>query len=281
MSEHDLSTMLRDHLSDEPPVGVRSEDAIRTGRRQSRVRLALVGGATAAVLAVAAATVPGIVSDDGQTTARETPGLSSQPGSSQPTGTFVDRLQAVAQDELGQYVQGGLGPADLFVTDVDVEDVPATSPDVQIVGVDYDRGDTVVHLGVSGFAPAEFEQLHLSAVCDPDAWQASCAQDNLADGSYVKTQVSAYAREAGVMRSLDQAEATAHPDKVFWGRSVQVSTPSGLEVMVAEYVRAPEVMDVAWSIPLPALRGVATGSTVLDATGVAHVPLCGSAHTTC
>ena len=40
MSEHELSTMLRDHLSDEPPVGVRSHDAIRTARRGTHRRAA-------------------------------------------------------------------------------------------------------------------------------------------------------------------------------------------------------------------------------------------------
>ncbi len=65
MSEHELSTMLRDHLSDEPPVGVRSHDAIRTARRGTNRRLAITGVAAVAALGLAAGFLPGLLADDG------------------------------------------------------------------------------------------------------------------------------------------------------------------------------------------------------------------------
>ena len=53
MTEHDLTTLVRDHVSsDEPPFTLTPDDAIGRGRRAARTRRLLAGGATLAVLAV-------------------------------------------------------------------------------------------------------------------------------------------------------------------------------------------------------------------------------------
>jgi len=272
MSEHELSTMLRDHLSDEPPVGVRSHDAIRTARRGTNRRLAITGVAAVVALGLAAGFLPGLLADDGPSKARETTGFSGPTDS-----TYADRVQAVAQDELGPYVD--LGTADLWVVNVDIEDVPADSPDVQTVGATYDHGDSVVRVGASGFAPEEFGSFQLE--CNPAGWDASCEPSTLPDGSTIVTEVARYAQEFGSMRSVGPTEAAKHPDTVFWGRSVHVATPSGLDVYVAEYIKTPNLEDVQWQIPADALMGAATDAMVLDPTGLAHAPVCSSAHASC
>ena len=71
MSEHELSTMLRDHLSDEPPVNLHSHEAIRTARRGTHRRLAMTGVATVAVLGLAAGFLPGLLADGGPSKAHE------------------------------------------------------------------------------------------------------------------------------------------------------------------------------------------------------------------
>ncbi len=274
MSEHELSTMLRDHLSDEPLVSVTAAAAIRTGRRQSRVRAAVAGGAAVVALGVATATVPGLAADDGRTTAHESPGVTGE-----PSGTYTDRLQTVTQDELGQYLE--LGTADLWVTDVDSEEVPADSPDVQGVFATYDLGDTVVVVIASGFAPEEFSKFQVE--CNPEGWQVSCEPGSLPDGSMLTTEVDTFqqAGPAGAMRSRSPGWVANHPDDSFFGRAVHLAAPSGLDVYVAEYVKAASLDDVQWQIPAAALQGLATDGTVLDPAGVAHAPVCQSAHTSC
>jgi hypothetical protein len=274
MSEHELRTMLRDHLSDEPPVNDRSRDTIRTARRGTHRRLAFTGVAAVAALGLSAGLLPGLLADDGPSTARETTGFAGPAG-----GTYADRVQAVAQDELGQYVD--LGAADLWMVNVDDEVVPADSPELQTVAATYDLGVTVVDVDVTGFAPEEFGTFRIA--CNPGGWQASCEAGSLPDGSTFKTEVDTaqQAGPAGAMRSRSPAWAADHPDDVFWGRSVHLSTPSGLDVFVAEYVRAPTLDEVQWEIPAHALMGVATDATVLDPTGLAHSPVCQSAHTSC
>jgi hypothetical protein len=274
MSEHELTTMLRDHLADEPPVSVTSAAAIRTARRQSRLRTVLAGGAAVVALGMGAVTVPGLLSDDGRGTAHEPTGAADS-----ASGTYTDRVVAVAQDELGQYLD--LGTPQMFVTDVDVVRVPTDSPDVQSVGATYDLGGTVVDVDVMGFAPDEFGTFRVE--CNPDGSYASCEPGSLPDGSTYTTQIDSFQQTdaPGAMRYRSPAWAAAHPDDVFFGRAVQVSTPSGLNVYVAEYVKAASLDDVRWSIPAEALRSVATDPTVLDPTGVAHSPVCQSAHTSC
>ena len=287
MSEHELSTMLRDHLSDEPPVGVRSDDAIRTARRVSRRRLAFSGVAAVAALALSAGFLPGLLGDDGPSTARETTGSAGPTNgdtfAANPAdpSTMLSRIDAVAQAGLGPYVDGLGLPTAFLVMNVDGEVVEAAASDAQMVGVDYEVGDDQVSFSSNGFAPDEFGRLHFDERCTPGGWAASCDLETLADGSYVISQVMAFETYSGTMRALSPTEAANHPEKVFWGRMVEVDTPAGMTLAVTEYVEAPTLDGVQWQIPVEALKGVATDPTLLDPAGLAHAPMCEGAHTSC
>ena len=54
---------------------------------------------------------------------------------------------------------------------------------------------------------------------------------------------------------------------MFWGRSVHVATPSGLDVFVGEYVKTPTSTTCSGRSPSDALMGMATDPVVLDPTG--------------
>jgi hypothetical protein len=278
MSEQDLRTMLRDHLSDEPPVNVRSHDAIRAARRGTSRRLALTGAAAVAVLGLSAGFPPGLLADDGSSTARDGAGFSGSADT-----TYADRVEAVLQEQAAPYA-GDLGPADVSVMNVDSETVDPSAPDAQLVGVAHQvSGTEVVSVSVDAFAPEEFAKLQPSD-CNPQGWAVSCDSKTLADGSRMTTEVMAYAQTSagpGVMRVLSPDEVAEHPDRVWWGRSAQTGSPAGMTLLVTEFVKAPTVDDVAWQLPVEALTGMATDPDVLDPTGLAHAPICHSAHNSC
>ncbi len=275
MSERDLSTMLRDHLSDEPPVGVRSHDAIRTARRGTHRRLALAGVAAVAALGLSAGLLPGLLADDGPTRARETPGIAGQ-----TNDTFADRVDAVAQEQLAPYFDD-LGPAEVDVMNVDADYVDPSATDAQLLMIEHLPSDTqIVQLSVEGFAPQEYDMFNLEGTCSrPNSSAVTCDERTLPDGTVLVTSLMPFTRE---YRVLSEKELETYPpNQVWWGRSAAIATPDGQSVRVTDYVNSPDLEDTQGAVPVEVLENLATDPVLLDPTGVAHAPVCEAEHTSC
>jgi hypothetical protein len=269
MSERDLSTILREHLDDEPPVGVTSGDAIRTGRRQGRLRVGLVGGAAAAVLAVAGVTVPGLVGDDDSGTGRE---VASAPPAAVPRPELLESLAAARLAPL----VGELGQPTWDVTDVNGEPRDPADEEAQYFQLSYHPAGTAeVHLRVAGFADAD-GALFLNPACptaEEEGTVSSCTDETLDDGTIVTTAVGPHTRVTNTgSQLLTVDDALAHPDRVLWSQSVTVTTPDGVISAASEYVEAASPDAAAWLVPADVLRKIATDPDLLDPAAVAHAP---------
>ena len=270
MSEHDLSTILREHLTDEPPVGVTSGDAIRRGRRQGHRRLALLGGAAAAVLAVAVAVLPGLV--DG-----EEPGQAREAASAPPEGVAIpDALESLAAARVEPYV-GPLGAPTWDVVDVEGRAVDPTDAEAQFFELGYEPvRSALVQLHVAGYAPEEFDLYDFGSTCadsEQEGFQVSCEQETLADGSTVISSVAPYTDVTNTTKRLiTVTQARKHPGTVLWARSLSISTRDGVTAGVSELVRASSPETAAWLVPVEVLREIATDADLLDPAAVAHTP---------
>jgi hypothetical protein len=187
------------------------------------------------------------------------------------------------QEQTAPYIDD-LGPATVYAMDVDANDVDPSAPVSQMVGVAYEVSATdVVSVSVDGYAPEEFAKLQPSD-CNPEGSHVSCSSEVRPDGSRVTTEVQAYSQTSagpGIMETIEPDEAAAHPDKVWWGRSVQAGNSAGMTLVVTEFVKAPTVGAVQWLLPSEVLTSLATDPAVLDPAGVAHAPICHSAQNTC
>ena len=270
MSEHDLSTILREHLTDEPPVGVTSGDAIRTGRRQGHRRLALVGGATAAVLAVAVAVLPGLVDGD-------QPGQARDAASAPPEGVAIPgALESLAATKVEPYV-GALGAPTWDVVDVEGQAVDPADAEAQFFELGYEPvGSAMVQLHVAGYAPEEFDLYSFDTTCEhntQDGFSVSCVQETLADGSTIISSVAPYTDVTNTTKRLVKVtKARKHPENVLWARSFSISTRDGVTAGISEFVRAESPETAAWLVPAEVLREIATDADLLDPDAVAHVP---------
>lgn len=263
MSDHDLSTLLRDHLDGEPPVTVSSADAIRSARRTSRLAGA---GAAAAVLAVAVAVTPALVGGgDGPDRGVEV---------ATPAGVAVpDALEAVAADELTPYV-GALGAPTWDVQDVDGTTVEPAAAGAQYFELTYATAGGPLQLHVGGFAPSEWELYDFDGTCAAALardFAVSCEQEVLADGTLLITSVAPYTNVTGTTkRMITVAEARAEPDGVLWARSASTSTRDGVTAGVSEFVAAASPETAGWRVPPATLRAVAEDADLLDPAAVAH-----------
>jgi hypothetical protein len=273
MTEHDLSTMLRDHLADEPPLQHTGDEAIRAARRQTVRRRALVGGAGA--LAIAAATALGLAA--GSALDDEAPDAAV---AKEPPVPLTTLMESAASDAFTPYV-GGLGEPQWKINSVLSDPVEGGDPSAQHYLLSYrPGGDTVqVNLSVGGYQPDEFETYAFATTCDAQLAErvvASCDTTTLDDGSILITSVAPRAQigsDSPRMLTLDQAAARP-PGSVVWVRVVGLSTRDGMAVDASEYVRADDAESADWQVPVETLRTLALDPD-LRAAEVAHEPVPG------
>jgi hypothetical protein len=269
MTEHDLSTLLRDHLGDEPPLAHTGAETIRTAHRQTRRRRGLAIGAGAlAVAAVAAAglTAGSALTDDSSTVAKE------------PPAPLTTVMESKASDAFTPYV-GALGDPRWQINTVLSEPVDAGDPSAQHYLLSYrPSGDTLqVNLSVGGYRPDEFETYSFATTCDyqkAEGVVASCETATLDDGSVVITSVAPRAQigsDSPRMLTMEEA-AKRPPGSVVWVRVVGLSTRDGMAVDASEYVRAADAASADWQVPVETLRALALDPD-LRAADVAHEPV--------
>lgn len=260
MSEPELRDLLREHLADEPPVRITDVGAVRTARRQTRVRYAVAGAAAVLVLGAGAAVGSGLVDRADAPTVSEGPSLQSS-------------VDSVARARLAPYT-GELGAPTWTVGDLMANPVDADDPRAQFFMATYAvDGGSEVRVSVYGFADADQGQF-VRPVCEGETTAGrvdTCEDDVLEDGSVVTTSVQAHEREdptGNEVVPLD--EALADPTAVWWVRAVRLSTAEGVAVTAYEYVDAPSPGAAEWRVPVEALREVATDPRLGDPYLVAH-----------
>lgn len=270
MNDPDVTTLLREHLTDEPALTRTSADVIRTARRQT-ARRGLVAG-SAAALAVAAvvalgAGVPTTVRDGAApaTTTEEPPPV-------------TEVMESAAGAGFGAYV-GELGEPQWSVNTVLGDPVEAGAPDAQHYLLSYRpaSGPTQLNLSVGGFAPEDLAAYDFADTCRHQLEQRlakSCTVRTLEDGSLLMTTValrSGIGTDAPRMLTLEEVAALP-PGEASWVRVVSLSTPDGMAVDAAEYAPADRLTAARWTVPLDALRGLALDPD-LRAAEVAHAPM--------
>jgi len=274
MTEHDLSSLLRDHLADEPPLQHTGDEAIRTARRQTVRRRGLAVGAGALAIAAVAAIglAAGSALDDDNP-----PDAAVAQDPPVPLGTL---MESAASHAFTPYV-GALGDPQWKVNTVRSEPVESGDPSAQHYLLSYrPGGGTVqVNLSVGGYQPDEFETYSFATTCDyqlAEGVVASCDTTTLDDGSILITSVAPRAQigsDSPRMLTLEQAAARP-PGSVVWVRVVGLSTRDGMAVDASEYVRADDAASADWQVPVETLRSLALDPD-LRAAEVAHEPVPG------
>lgn len=272
MTEHDLSTLLRDDLAGEPPLAHTGADAIRTARRQSARRRLLAGGVAAlAVVGVVAlgSGLPDPVRDDA---------MPATGAADLPERSVAEVMEEAARGGFGAFV-GRLGEPAWSVNTVLGDSVPAGAADAQHYLLSYRpaSGPTQLNLSVGGFAPPDMERYGFAESCvdqEAEGRAQSCEITTLEDGSVLMTTVALRSDiETDAPRVLTRREAAAMPvGTVSWVRVASLSTPDGVAVDAAEYVPADDLDAPEWHVPLPLLRGLVL-SPALRGADVAHEPM--------
>ena len=263
MTERDLSTLLHDELAGEPPVAATSHDAIRSGRRADRIRLGVIGGACAVVVAAAAVVLPNLGGDD-KTGA---PAIATDPVSAP---SITDVMQAKTAEALSPYV-GELGDPRVTISSVDQANVEADDPSAQFFLLDYrpTGGETVqLNVNVAGFALSDWAKYDFDHTCEQneaDDLSAMCETEYLDDDTQVITEIGARsAVQTDAPRVLRISDALKKPDGVIWTRGVSVTTRDGMVVGISEMVRAKNPESADWQIPLEVIRNLALDPDLID-----------------
>ncbi|WP_182523684.1 hypothetical protein [Nocardioides dongkuii] len=277
MTEHHLSTLLREHLADEPPVRLSAADAMRTGRRQTLRLRRLVAGAGAlavtAVTAVAALDGTGVIGrgSDADPVAQEAPEPVLR------SGPLDQVMEAVAADGFTPYA-GALGEPRWSVNDVLGRPVEPGDPAAQVFLLDYrPAGTPRVNLTVGGFAQEDRENYPFEGACASGLARgtlAECTETTLEDGSLLTTSVGPISQVGGDSpRLLTMADVEGRDPGTFaWSRVVAVDSADNVSTRASEYVRGADVEEADWQVPVEALRALALDPSLL-AADVAHEPM--------
>lgn len=273
MTERDLSTLLREHLADEPPARLSAAEAIGAGRRQT-ARLRLLVGGVAALAVAAVATVGGSAVVGGRD---DTPVAQEAPVAAAPVAPLDELMETRASDLLTPYV-GALGAPRWSVNDVVGTPVGADDPAAQAFLLDYrPAGTPQVNLTVGGFAEVDRENYPFEDTCAVGLGRgtlAECAQTTLEDGSLLTISVGPISQiggDAPRMLTLDDVEGR-DPGTFAWARVVSVDSADEVSTRASEYVRGADVATADWQVPVEVLQDLALDPSLL-AADVAHAPM--------
>lgn len=267
MTEHDLATLLRDHLADEPPLALSGADAIRTARRQTARRRRLAVGAGALAVAAVAALGVGVAGS----LADPAP---SVPVAQEAPASLTEAMEAAATTAFAPYV-GELGDPRWSVNTVVGDPVEEGDPGAQHFSLDYrPSGTSQVNLTVGGLADSDWVDYQIAGACDAQEAAGrlvSCTETILADGSVVTESIGAISRIGGDSPTmLTAAEVEDRDPATFaWARVVALDSTENVAVRASEYVRGADAGDADWQVPLVALRDLALDPAWLTAD-VAH-----------
>ncbi|WP_309650069.1 hypothetical protein [Nocardioides sp.] len=260
MSEHDLTTLVRDHVrSDEPPFTLTPDEAISRGRRATRTRRLVAGGATLAVLAAVGAVVgpPFLGSDSprGESTAIDpaTSAFLADYDASQMPRVLEEESRAVLERSVDD-----LGPATFKAGDNQGAALPEKWWD-RASGMSVSYGDDSEHRFSVDLA-------HARGLAE--GGERYWCEDGLADGSYLECTVDVRDDGAVVITNLwalrpfqggsdfmvvfsDDLDAMS-PDQLWFEQRVKVIKSETFVTFVTETLKAPSLEAARANFEVPA-----------------------------
>jgi hypothetical protein len=267
MTKHELSMLVRDHVSSDEPPFAGPDDVIARGRRRVRGRRFATGGVAALVAAVAAGGVlltgPGDRSDGHEVTIDPATQQALEDYDARAMPELLDRE---ARAVFSRHVDG-LGPSEFEATDGNFESVPPEH---------YDKASGMsVAFGGDSEHQLRVDLGHARSEAEGDA-QEYCA-DGLAEGYYLECSVDVVddavlisklwalrpfdERDDGSMRALN-TEQLAHTDpaRLWFERDVKVIKSETFVTYTTERVKAPnqQVAEGLFQVPLADLAELAT-----------------------
>ncbi|MCD4534740.1 hypothetical protein LRP67_11660 [Nocardioides sp. cx-169] len=257
MTEHDLTTLVRDHVdSDEPPFGLSPAAAIRGGRRTVRRRRLAMGGAALAVLAVGAITAPQVLDGDapsGHSTAVDP-----------ATAAFLETYDAaemprILEEESRAVFERSvedLGEASFRAGDDQGAALPPKWWD-RASGMSLSYGGTSEHRLSVDLAHARGKaEGSARRDCESGLEQGTyleCTVEVRDDGSVVLSNLWAMRpyRAGGFMAVPSDQLETIDPDRLWFERRVKVIKSDTFVTYVSEKVKAPSVQAARAALQVP------------------------------
>jgi hypothetical protein len=256
MTEHDLSTLVRDHVSSDEPPFAGLDGVIAGGRRTVRRRRLASGVGVAAVLAVAGALVVPQLGDDSGTGPRGIDVAIQRALDRYDADAMPEMLEATARSVLSRSV-ADLGPGRF--TAYSSDGVPLEPGDYgQAGGMTVTFGPREHQWSVSVFHTGENDATDHQATCDQDFREGSyleCEVEVLADGVVVIHRTSAL-QKAGPewgWGTVTPDQLDRVPSDILWfEHETQVLKGETFVTDVVERVKAPSLAAAEEEFVVPA-----------------------------
>ncbi|MCD4526319.1 hypothetical protein [Nocardioides sp. cx-173] len=271
MTEHDLTTLVRDHVaSDEPPFALSPDTVVRGGRRTVRHRRLAAGGAALAVLAVGAITVPQVLDGDtarGHSTAVDpaTAAFLEDYDAAQMPRILEEESRAVFERSVED-----LGEATFHAGDNQGAALPPKWWD-RASGMTLSYGGTSDHRLSVDLAHARSEaEGSAQRYCEESlegGFYLECAVDVRDDGSVVISNLWALRPYGGATFMAVERDqlATIDPDRLWFERRVKVIKSETFVTYVSETVKASseQAARAAFQVPQADLAELGTDPQVV------------------
>lgn len=271
MTDHDLSTLVRDHVdSTEPPFALTPADSIRRGRRTVRARRLLGGGAALAVLAVGGVTATQLTDGDRATERTDGVDPATQAFLADYDAAQMPRILEEESRAVLERSVADLGPAAFRASDNGGAALPAKWWD-RASGMSLSYGGSSDHRLSLDLAHARGEaEGDARDYCESgleDGYYVECTVDVLDDGSVVITNLWALRpfRAGGFMAVPQDEVSGVAPDRLWFERRVKVIKSETFVTYLSETVRAPslEAAREAFEVPEADLVELATDPQVV------------------
>lgn len=266
MTEHDLSTLVRDHISSDEPPFAGPQHVIARGRRTVRKRRLAAGAGMAAVLAVAGAiVVPQLGADpDGSTHGIDPV---TQEALDNYDAQAMPRIIEVAAREVFSESVPDLGPGDFAAYDGNATEIgPEHYAKASNMGVSFGDRETrelsVDLMHAKGEAEGDHEKLCAEEL--EMGYYLECDVRTLGNGDVLVTNTTAlrpFGRDAEMWYAVTRDElATRNPDNLWFQQHAEVIKSDSFLTAVQETVKAPSLAAAkeAFLVPIDDLAALAS-----------------------
>lgn len=255
MTDHDLATLLRHHVSDEPPFDSGVEVVLGSGRRHvRRSRSAVAVLAVAGVALAAAVGVPSLLGDDGAARDRAVDTAVADAIASYDVTTMPRNMDEHARAILGPSVPD-LGPARFIAFDSQGQKLPERYwPKASGLVTSY--GDDTSHRVSITLSHSRSEaegdaDRYCSGGLD-GGYYLECTVERTPDGDVAITTLAAQKIEWPAGRGLQNWRdgfmavtadelASTPPDRLWFARTVKVVKSETFVTYVSELAQAPDL----------------------------------------
>ncbi len=271
MTEHDLATLVRDHVStDEPAFRHGSADVLARGRRVVRRRRGLAGIAGVVVLAAAAVAVPQLRADE--------PGKDrvADPAITRALDVYDPLQMPRIMDDHARPIFGAsvpdLGPADFVAFDSQAQELPEkywkmASGLVTRYGADSEHRLSITLSHSRGEAEGDPDDYCSDGLAG--GYYLECTVDRTQGGDVAITTLSAMRPMQGgtgpqawqdyFMGVTSDQIATFDPDRLWFSSDVKVIKSESFVTYTREVVRAPDLATARERLVVPTADLAAIG----------------------